>query len=211
MHAGVRVDNELWRWVWVAVAMVMGIGEIFTAGFFLLPFALGAVLAAAAAWLDLHGAVQWLLFFGGTAVSMLVLRRFMGRQDRPDDLPVGANRYIGMQARVIEVIDTVNNTGRVRVESDEWRAVCAPGRIEEGSLVRVTDLAGTKLLVEFAEPPPPDYVSHSGPVAAPAAQASSQDSALQDSALQDSPASGTSESGSDSADQNEHSDTPRSD
>lgn len=201
MHAGVRVDNELWRWVWVAVAMVMGIGEIFTAGFFLLPFALGAVLAAAAAWLDLHGAVQWLLFFGGTAVSMLVLRRFMGRQDRPDDLPVGANRYVGMDARVIEDIDLVENTGRVRVESDEWRAVADSGPIEEGSLVRVTALRGTKLLVELAEPPPPDYVRHSDPVAAPVAEASSEDTADAD----------TGESGSDSGDQNEHSDTPRSD
>lgn len=154
------MDNELWRWVWVAVAMVMGIGEIFTAGFFLLPFALGAVLAAAAAWLDFHGAVQWLLFFGGTAVSMLVLRRFMGHQDRPDDLPVGANRYIGMQARVVQVIDTVNNTGRVRVESDEWRAVCTSGRIEEGSLVQVSALQGTKLMVDFVEPPPEDYEPH---------------------------------------------------
>lgn len=160
------MDNELWRWVWVAVAMVMGIGEIFTAGFFLLPFALGAVLAAAAAWLDLHGAVQWLLFFGGTAVSMLVLRRFMGRQDRPDDLPVGANRYIGMSGRVVEVIDPVNNTGRVRVESDEWRAACQEaGRIEEGSLVRVVALAGTKLQVEFVEPPPDEYVPQVNPTA----------------------------------------------
>jgi membrane protein implicated in regulation of membrane protease activity len=160
------VDNELWRWVWVAVAMVMGLGEIFTAGFFLLPFALGAVLAAAAAWLDLHGAVQWLLFFGGTAVSMVILRRFMGHQDRPDDLPVGANRYIGMSGRAVEVIDPVNNTGRVRVESDEWRAVCEAGRIEEGSLVRVVALAGTKLQVEFVEAPPDDYVPHVDPAAA---------------------------------------------
>jgi len=160
------VDNELWRWVWVAVAMVMGLGEIFTAGFFLLPFALGAVLAAAAAWLDFHGAVQWLLFFGGTAVSMLVLRRFMGHQDRPDDLPVGANRYIGTSGRVVEVIDPVNNTGRVRVESDEWRAACQEaGRIEEGSLVRVVALAGTKLQVEFVEPPPDDYVPQVNPTA----------------------------------------------
>ncbi len=206
MHAGVRVDNELWRWVWVAVAMVMGIGEIFTAGFFLLPFALGAVLASAAAWLDLHGGVQWLLFFGGTAVSMLVLRRFMGRQDRPDDLPVGANRYVGMDARVIEDIDLVENTGRVRVESDEWRAVADSGPIEEGSLVRVTALRGTKLLVELAEPPPPDYVRHSEPAAAPAAEASAHDAAEAAAAEAD-----TSESGSDSGDHNEHSDTARSD
>ncbi len=152
----------MWRWVWVALALVMGLGEIFTAGFFLLPFAIGGVLAAAAAWLDLHGAVQWLLFFGGTGASMLVLRRFMGRQDRPDDLPVGAYRYIGMEARVIEDIDLVKNTGRVRVLSDEWRAVTDTGPIEEGSLVRVIAVQGTKLLVEFTESPPPDYVRHGG-------------------------------------------------
>lgn len=152
------MDNELWRWVWVVVTMVMGIGEIFTAGFFLLPFALGGALAAAAAWLDWHGSVQWLLFFGGTGVAMLFLRRFMGNQDRPDDLPVGANRYLGMTARVIEQIDLVANAGRVRVESDEWRAVSSSGPIAEGALVTVTALSGTKLMVELEEPPPPDYV-----------------------------------------------------
>ncbi len=150
----------MWRWVWVVLALVMGLGEIFTAGFFLLPFAIGGVLAAAAAWLDLHGAVQWLFFFGGTGASMLVLRRFMGRQDSPDDLPVGAYRYIGMEARVIEDIDLVENTGRVRVLSDEWRAVTDTGPVEEGSLVRVTAIQGTKLLVELTGSPPPDYVRH---------------------------------------------------
>ena len=163
------MDNELWRWVWVITALVMGIGEIFTAGFFLLPFAIGAALAAMAAWLDFHGGIQWLLFFGGTAASLLILRRFMVRQDRPDDLPVGANRYIGMSGRVIEAIDIVENTGRIRVESDEWRAVAETGPIEEGSVVRVTALRGTKLLVEFVEAPPPDYVPHHSPSAAVAA------------------------------------------
>ena len=177
------MDNELWRWVWVAVTMVMGIGEIFTAGFFLLPFALGAALAAAAAWLDLHGAVQWLLFFGGTAVSMVILRRFMGRQDRPDDLPVGANRYIGMEARVIEDIDLVANTGRVRVESDEWRAVAESGPVAEGSLVRVTALHGTKLDVEVLEPPPPDYVRRDAAGAA-ASEAVAADDAAEDAAAE---------------------------
>lgn len=177
------MDNELWRWVWVAVTMVMGIGEIFTAGFFLLPFALGAALAAAAAWLDLHGAVQWLLFFGGTAVSMLVLRRFMGRQDRPDDLPVGANRYIGMEARVIEDIDLVANTGRVRVESDEWRAVAESGPVAEGSLVRVTALHGTKLDVEVLEPPPPDYVRRDA-AGAPASEAVAADDVDEEAATE---------------------------
>ena len=165
----------MWRWVWVAVTMVMGIGEIFTAGFFLLPFAFGGALAAAAAWMDMAGAVQWLLFFGGTVVSMLMLRRFMVQQDRPDDLPVGANRYIGMEARVIEDIDPVANTGRVRVESDEWRAVADSGRVAEGCLVRIAALHGTKLEVEVLEPPPPGYVRRDA--GGTAAQSASADQA----------------------------------
>lgn len=187
------MDNELWRWVWVAVTMVMGIGEIFTAGFFLLPFALGAALAAAAAWLDLHGAVQWLLFFGGTAVSMLVLRRFMGRQDRPDDLPVGANRYIGMEARVIEDIDLVANTGRVRVESDEWRAVAESGPVAEGSLVRITALHGTKLDVEVLEPPPPDYVRRDAAGTAASEAVAVDNAADEDAAAESEPDGGESQ------------------
>ncbi len=43
---GERVENETWRWLWTGLAVVMGIGEIFTAGFFLLPFAIGAAAAA---------------------------------------------------------------------------------------------------------------------------------------------------------------------
>ena len=191
------MDNELWRWVWVITALVMGLGETFTAGFFLLPFAIGAALAALAAWLDLHGGVQWLLFFAGTAASLLILRRFMGRQDRADDLPVGANRYIGMSGRVIEAIDIVENTGRVRMESDEWRAVAETGPIEEGSVVRVTALRGTKLLVEFVEPAPPDYVPHHSPSSAVAAAE---------------PATECAESGADAQDseQSPESETPRS-
>ena len=46
-QGGNDVDNEVWRWLWTIFAVVMGIGEIFTAGFFLLPFAIGAGAGAA--------------------------------------------------------------------------------------------------------------------------------------------------------------------
>ena len=35
-----------WFWFWVILAVILFVGEIFTAGFFLLPFSLGAVAAA---------------------------------------------------------------------------------------------------------------------------------------------------------------------
>jgi membrane protein implicated in regulation of membrane protease activity len=48
---------DQWFWVWTVLAAALIVGEIFTAGFFLLPFGLGAVVAAALNWLDL--AIGW--------------------------------------------------------------------------------------------------------------------------------------------------------
>ena len=36
-EGGNNVDNEVWRWLWTVFAIIMGVGEVFTAGFFLLP------------------------------------------------------------------------------------------------------------------------------------------------------------------------------
>lgn len=145
------MDNELWRWVWTGLALVMGLGEIITAGFFLLPFAIGAGLAAIAAWSGLHDVVQWIAFFGGTGVAMLFVRRFMRAQDQEDGLRIGPSRYVGMKAVVLEEIDMTSNTGLIRVEAEEWRAITDSGSIPEGATVEVVEVRGTRLLVTEAE------------------------------------------------------------
>ena len=146
------MENEVWRWVWTIGAAVLMTGEMITAGFFVLPFAIGAVLAAIVAWVDGPGFLQWLVFFGGSAASMVFVRFVIRRQDDPDEnsLPVGVNRYIGMGAVVLETIDAISNTGRVRVETEVWRATVDGDSIPEGELVTVVGLQGTRLLVEHA-------------------------------------------------------------
>ena len=141
------MDNELWRWVWTGMALVMGIGEIFTAGFFLLPFGMGAALAAVASWTGASGGVQWLLFFVGTALSMLVVRRFMRRQDDDQGLLIGPRRYVGMRAVVLESVDMSSNTGLIRVEAEQWRAITDGDPIPEGTPVEVVGVRGTRLVV----------------------------------------------------------------
>ncbi len=147
------MDNELWRWVWTIGAVVLTTGEIITAGFFVVPFAIGSVLAAIVAWVDGPGWLQWVLFFGGSTVSMVVVRRMVRRQDDEDEdsLPVGVYRYIGMKAVVLEAIDPVLNTGQVRVQTEEWRATVAGPNIAEGEIVTVVGLQGARLLVELSD------------------------------------------------------------
>lgn len=145
------MDNELWRWIWTGVALVMGMGEIVTAGFFLLPFAVGGALAAAAAWIGLGGGVQWVIFFAGTGAAMWTVRVFMRKQDDEQSLLIGPARYVGLQAVVLETVDMSANTGLIRVESEEWRAVTDGPAIPEGASVEVVELRGNRLLVAPAE------------------------------------------------------------
>jgi len=100
-QGGSDVDNDLWRWLWTIFAVVLGIGEMFTAGFFLLPFAIGGAAAAVLAWVGAALVAQWLVFFGVSLFALAYLRRFIGRQDEAEQPRVGANRWIGSEGLVL--------------------------------------------------------------------------------------------------------------
>lgn len=141
------MDNEIWRWLWTILAIVMGIGEIFTAGFFLLPFAVGAAVAAILAWLGAAVIAQWLVFFGVSVFALAYMRRFMGRQDEGELPRVGANRWIGSEGVVLEDIDPDSGAGMVRVINEKWRAT-APQPLPAGTRIVVTEVQGARLVVE---------------------------------------------------------------
>ncbi len=149
-QGGNDVDNELWRWLWTLFAIALGIGEMFTAGFFLLPFAIGGAAAAILAWLSAPLIAQWLVFFGVTTISLVYLRRFIGRQDEAEQPRVGANRWIGSEGVVLQDIDPVTGAGMVRILNEEWRAT-APGKIPTGEKIIVTEVKGARLIVERLE------------------------------------------------------------
>jgi len=149
-QGGNDVDNELWRWLWTMFAIVVGIGEIFTAGFFLLPFAIGGAAAAILAWVGAPVIAQWLVFFGVSTISLVYLRRFIGRQDEEEQPRVGANRWIGSEGIVLQGIDPHTGSGMVRILNEEWRAA-APGKIEAGAKIVVTNVDGARLIVERLE------------------------------------------------------------
>ena len=146
-QGGSDVDNELWRWLWTIFAIALGIGEMFTAGFFLLPFAIGGAAAAILAWAGSPLIAQWLVFFGVTVFSLAYLRRFIGRQDEADQPRVGANRWIGSEGVVLQGIDPHSGAGMVRILNEEWRAT-AMGKIPAGARIVVTQVDGARLIVE---------------------------------------------------------------
>lgn len=147
-QGGNEVDVEIWRWLWTGFAAVMAIGEIFTAGFFLLPFAIGAAGAAVLAWVGAGVLAQWLVFFGLSIVALVYLQRFIRRQDEEDQPKVGANRWVGEVGLVLEDIDPKTGDGMVRILREEWRA-SALQAIPAGESIVVTDVQGARLIVEL--------------------------------------------------------------
>lgn len=149
-QGGSDVDNEAWRWLWTIFAVVLGIGEMFTAGFFLLPFAIGGAAAAILAWIGTNLLAQWLVFFGVSTISLVYLRRFIGRQDEGGQPRVGANRWIGSEGVVLQGIDPQTGAGMVRILNEQWRAT-SPGPIPAGTRIVVTNVDGARLIVERLE------------------------------------------------------------
>ena len=68
-----------WIWAWVAIAVLLALGEAVTGGFVVMPWAIGAAVAAA---LDAAGAgagVQWLAFVAVSSAVLVVAQRIRSR------------------------------------------------------------------------------------------------------------------------------------
>lgn len=138
---------RIW-WLWMGLAAIFAVGEIFTEGFFLLWFAIGAALAGVLAILGLEGVWQWAAFVVVSGVLLAVSRRFAERFTSKQPPGIGADRFIGKTGVVLEEIDNVGNTGRARIDKEEWRADSDTGeKIPVGARVEVVRLEGTHLVV----------------------------------------------------------------
>ena len=144
------MDNEIWRWVWLGLAVVMALAEIVTAGFFILPFALGAAVAFILAWLGAAVALQWAAFVVLSIASLIFLQRFTNKDD-DEQPPVGANRFVGKMGLVLEEVDRIAAEGRVRMETEVWRATTEGDPIAAGTEVRIVGVVGSRLVVEADE------------------------------------------------------------
>lgn len=140
--------NVLWRWLWVGITVFLAVGEMVTAGFFMLPFAVGAAVAATLAWFDVTLPIQLVAFIGTSLVALWGIRRFAISDTQPS-YPVGAKRFVN--ARAIVLTDVIRDTGqgKVRLDREEWRATTDGAEpISAGTEVRVVDVRGSRLVVE---------------------------------------------------------------
>jgi membrane protein implicated in regulation of membrane protease activity len=141
------MDTNYW-WAWMVLAALFIIGEIATAGFFLMCFGVGAIIAGLGALLGANMIWQLVIFIVVSLILFLVSRKFADRVSKEQPPGIGADRFVGKECIVLEEIDNHKNTGRVRMDMEEWRAEGDGSEsIPAGSRVVVTSLDGSHLVV----------------------------------------------------------------
>lgn len=142
------VDQSAWVTMWLIAAGVLAIGEMVTAGFFLLPFAAGAAVAGILALLSISVPVQIITFVVVSVLTLWLLQRFAKKDIHGELLPVGAARYVGASAIVLQPVKKFDD-GMVKMGTQEWRATTDRDvLIPAGTEVRVIEVRGARLVVE---------------------------------------------------------------
>ncbi|MCB0048649.1 MAG: NfeD family protein, partial [Caldilinea sp.] len=139
----------LWMWGWAAMALIFMIAELFTAGFFLVCFGVGAAAAAIMALLGFSPIWQGGVFIVVSGIALLLTRPLARSLNERGVNTVGSDRVLNKEAIVLAEINPTLGSGLVRVDTEEWRAVTEDGRsITKGTVVKVIRIDGTRLVVQ---------------------------------------------------------------
>lgn len=134
-------------WIIVMIAAVL----VEAASFTLLSiwFAVGALAALVAAILGAGTGVQIGVFLAVSVILLAATRPLLKKFMPKKYIPTNGELDLGKTAVVIEKIDGMTGTGRVRLEGVDWGAVSADGSvIEEGVSVTVIAKGAAYLTVQ---------------------------------------------------------------
>jgi len=144
-------DGIVFAIIFLGLAATLGIGELLLTGtFFLVPFAVGALLAAGFSLISPWAGV--VAFILGSAAAFFALKPLARRLDdsTPNPSGVGANRLVGEAGVVLEQIPGgPSQTGLVRIGREKWRAESSSGAgIGVGQTINVIEVVGTRVIVD---------------------------------------------------------------
>ena len=147
------MENLLWI-LWCVLGLALIVAEIFTTGFVLLWFGIGALAAAFAGLIGIDSlAIQFAIFIlvsgGLTAASRTIFVNYFSREKSGNSLRSGADALPGKIGTVVSSSRGAMNEGAVKVFGSTWTAYPAAGEspLEAGERVRVESIEGASIYV----------------------------------------------------------------
>lgn len=147
------MGSYLWIF-WAVLAAVLIVAEIFTTGFVLLWFGIGAAAAALAGLIGVDSiTLQFLIFavvsVGLTAASRTIFVNYFSREKSGGDLKTGAESLPGKIGTVVSSSRGALHEGAVKVFGSTWTAYPVEGEepLEAGDRVQVERIQGASIYV----------------------------------------------------------------
>lgn len=135
-------------WVWLVALIGLLILEAATVQLVAIWFMGGALAAMVASLCGLSVIWQIVLFVVFSGLSLIILRPLLANKLRTRQVPTNADMVIGKTAVVLETIDNLQSTGRVKVSGLDWAARSYDNSIiQPGAKVGVCAIDGVKLIV----------------------------------------------------------------
>ena len=147
------MNNIAWI-LWTVLGVILIIAEVFTPGFVLLWFGIGALVAAFAGIVGLDSLpLQFLIFavvsVALTAASRTIFVNYFSREKHGTDLKSGVDSLPGKIGTVVSSSRGALNEGAVKVFGSTWTAYPAEGEepLEAGERVEVSRVQGASIYV----------------------------------------------------------------
>jgi membrane protein implicated in regulation of membrane protease activity len=144
---------DIW-YIWLIIGALLIVAEIFTSGFVLLWFGVGALVAAVLAWTGLVGIPLQIAAFLAVSIALTVasrtiFERFFMRGSPGGELKMCLDTLPGRMGVVVEPSKGVMQEGAVRVFASTWRAFPAEGEepLIEGEQVQIERVEGASVYV----------------------------------------------------------------
>jgi membrane protein implicated in regulation of membrane protease activity len=136
--------------IWLVVGVALMIAEIFTLGFVLFWFGIGAIVAAAAGFLGAGIGLQFLLFaivsIALTAMSRTIFSKYLPAQG--EHFRTGVDSLPGKIGTVSGASKGALNEGAVKVYGSTWTAYPVDDvALTEGEKVEVVEVKGSSIYV----------------------------------------------------------------
>ena len=141
----------MWQF-WLIVAGLFFVGEIFTLGFLIFWFGIGALFAMIVSFFTTNIIIQTTVFLITSTIFILATKPLVKKFVDVKKTNTNVFSIIGKKALVIKDIDPIHSSGQIKLNGEVWSAETENDEIiKEGSEVEVLKINGVKAIVKLVD------------------------------------------------------------
>lgn len=141
----------MYIWLWIILIAASLLIEFFTAGLVSIWFVAGGIVSLILSIFEAHLLIQIGAFIVVSLLCLIFFKKLLGKK-LGKSVKTNTDAIVGKEFNLVLPI-SFNNPGSVKINGVEWSAVSENEKesLPTGSLVRVIDIQGNKLIIKKME------------------------------------------------------------